>query len=213
MHARRSIRSFPAAKNRSRSTTRRVLRFVLSTSSYNLSISNFLILQSRNLETALTFRESCDLHLSALNVLSRIDNVSLFLPFSYAQLYHLKQLCSLEQTLSSSWLPSGGQLTLEELLPMVQRMLTDMTLGELEKLRLLLITLFSYPFLLGTQQWSALVLSAKIQSVDFTRALTTAEFAESLGFDVDTLLERCDRTCTPCLIDNGLPTIAMQNIP
>ena len=36
-----------------------------------------LILQSRNLETALTFRESCDLHLSALNVLSRIDNVSL----------------------------------------------------------------------------------------------------------------------------------------
>ena len=100
--------------------------------------------------------------------------------FSHFQLYHLKQLCSLEQTLSSSWLPSGGQLTIEELLPMVQRMLTDTTLGELEKFRLLLITLFSYPFLLGTQQWSALVLSAGIQRVEFVRALTTAEFARSL---------------------------------
>lgn len=146
-------------------------------------------------------------------MLSRIDNVSLSSQLSNDQLYHLKQLCSLEQTLSSSWLPSGGQLTLEELLPMVQRMLIDTTLGELEKLRLLLITLFSYPFLLGTQQWSALVLSAKIQSVDFARALTTAEFAKNLVCDVDILLARCDRACTPCRTDNEPPTVAMQSTP
>lgn len=31
--------------------------------------------QSKNLESALTFREACDSHLSVINVLSRIDDV------------------------------------------------------------------------------------------------------------------------------------------
>ena len=57
----------------------------------------------------------------------------------------------MEQTSCSTKLPSGGELTIDDLIPMIQRMLTEMTLGEQEKLRLLLITLFSFPHLSGTQ--------------------------------------------------------------
>ena len=122
----------------------------------------------------MSFRESCDVHLNVLNVLSRIDDVCTAV-HSHSQLYHLKQLCSLEQTICSSWLPSGGQLMLDEIIPMVQRMLIDTTLGEQEKLRLLLISLFSYPYLLGTQQWSALVHSAALRATESVHALAAAE--------------------------------------
>lgn len=86
----------------------------------------------------------------------------------------MKQLCSLEQTLCSTKLPSGGELTLDELLRMVQRMLVEMTLGEQERLRLLLITLFSYPSLAESEQWSALVQAARLTNEEYQKAITNA---------------------------------------
>lgn len=59
---------------------------------------------------------------------------------------------------------------------MVQRMITDMTLGEQEKLRLLLVTLFSFPYLVGTQEWQALVRSGDIKMDSYLRVMKTAEW-------------------------------------
>ena len=59
---------------------------------------------------------------------------------------------------------------------MVQRLITDMTLGEQEKLRLLLVTLFSFPYLVGTQEWQALARSGDINMDSYLRVMKTAEW-------------------------------------
>ena len=140
--------------------------FTDSFSQYHLIFfPHFTYLESKP-QNSLTFSESCDLHLNDLIVLNQIDEVSFLSVLSF-QLYHLKQLCSLELTLPSSRFTSDGHLIMEEILLMVHRILLNTMLGKLEKLHLILITLFSYLFLLGTQLWSALVLSAGIHSVKF----------------------------------------------
>ena len=83
----------------------------------------------------------------------------------------------MEQTICSTQLPSGGSLSLSELLPMIQRMMRELTLGEQEKLRLLLITLFSYPSLLNSPAWSSLVQTAELRIHEYVHALSAGEYS------------------------------------
>lgn len=58
---------------------------------------------------------------------------------------------------------------------MIQRMITEMSLGEQEKLRLLLITLFSYPSIIHSQEWNSLVKAANLHIDEYIRAITAGE--------------------------------------
>lgn len=69
---------------------------------------------------------------------------------------------------------------MDELLSMVQRMMKELTLGEQEKLRLLLITLFSFPSILSTSAWKTLVQSAGIRIDEYVNALSAGEYSKAL---------------------------------
>ena len=57
---------------------------------------------------------------------------------------------------------------------MVQRMLTEMTLGEEERFRLLLITLFSYPSLADRPIWKSLVQASQLTSELYKQTIAIA---------------------------------------
>lgn len=58
---------------------------------------------------------------------------------------------------------------------MIKRMITEMSLGEQEKLRLLLITLFSYPSIIHSHEWKSLVEAADLHIDEYIRAITAGE--------------------------------------
>lgn len=58
---------------------------------------------------------------------------------------------------------------------MIRRIMKEVTLGEQEKLRLLLITLFSYPSLLASPEWETLVQTAALHVDEYIAALAAAE--------------------------------------
>ena len=89
----------------------------------------------------------------------------------------MKQLCSLEQTIASTLLPSGKSLSIDEILAMVERFLTELSLGELERVRLLLLTLFSFPSICHSKEWISLKQIAKIQNIEYQQALRSAEYS------------------------------------
>lgn len=89
----------------------------------------------------------------------------------------MKQLCSLEQTIASTLLPSGKSLSIDEILAMVERFLTELSLGELERVRLLLLTLFSFPSIFHSKEWISLKQIAKIQNIEYQQALRSAEYS------------------------------------
>ena len=71
------------------------------------------------------------------------------------------------------------------MVPMIQRMMKEATLGEQEKLRLLLITLISYPSLLGSPEWERLVHAASLHIEEYILALSAGEYVAWAASHID----------------------------
>lgn len=68
---------------------------------------------------------------------------------------------------------------------MIERFLTELSLGELEKVRLLLLTLFSFPSIFLSKEWLSLKQIANIQNIEYQQALRSAEYSIEFELTID----------------------------